>query len=66
VLLVCLTFSGIESGPGAGCSDDDAGSLMLTCANEAKMLIPSLAGKLLDDDLEDLCRPLQRLKFQAQ
>lgn len=42
------------------------GSLVPTCADEAKTLIPSLVGKLSDDDLEDLCRQLQRLKFQAQ
>ncbi|KAF7505411.1 hypothetical protein GJ744_000957 [Endocarpon pusillum] len=42
------------------------GSLVPSCADEAKTLIPSLVGKLSDDDLEDLCRQLQRLKFQAQ
>lgn len=36
------------------------------CADEAKTLIPSLVGKLSDEDLEDLCRQLERLKFQAQ
>lgn len=42
------------------------GSLVPGCADEAKTLIPSLVGKLSDEDLEDLCRQLQRLKFQAQ
>ncbi len=42
------------------------GSLVPCCADEAKTLIPSLAGKLSDEDLEDLCRQLERLKFQAQ
>jgi hypothetical protein len=47
-------------------ADDGVGSLVPSCADEAKTLIPSLVGKLSDDDLEDLCRQLQRLKFQAQ
>ena len=39
---------------------------MPSCADEAKTVIPSLVGKLADEDLEDLCRQLQNLKFQAQ
>lgn len=35
-------------------------------AEEAKGLIPSLQGKLADDDLNELCKQLQTLRFQAQ
>ena len=47
------------------------GSLVPTCADEAKALIPSLEvkvadGKISDDDLDEMCRDLQRLKRQAQ
>ena len=47
------------------------GSLVPTCADEAKALIPSLEKKVEDgilgeEDLEGICRELQRLKRQAQ
>lgn len=47
------------------------GSLVPTCADEAKALIPSLErkveqGLIGDEDLEDICKELQRLKRQAQ
>ena len=47
------------------------GSLVPTCSDEAKALIPSLEKKVEDgivaeDDLEGICRELQRLKRQAQ
>src|ERR1700761_67193 len=47
------------------------GSLVPTCADEAKALIPSLEKKVEDgivseDELEGICRELQRLKRQAQ
>jgi len=42
------------------------GSLVPTCADEAKTLIPSLVGQILDQDLDDLCNDLQKLKRQAQ
>jgi DNA-directed RNA polymerase II subunit RPB4 len=47
------------------------GSLVPTCADEAKALIPSLEkkvedGSLTDDELDGICRELQRLKRQAQ
>lgn len=47
------------------------GSLIPTCADEAKALIPSLERKVeegivLDDDLEEICKELQRLRRQAQ
>ena len=47
------------------------GSLVPTCSDEAKALIPSLEKKVEDgtvseDELEGICRELQRLKRQAQ
>ena len=42
------------------------GSLVPTCADEARRLIPSLMGQISDQDLDDLCKDLQRLKRQAQ
>ena len=42
------------------------GSLVPTCADEAKTLIPSLVGQISDQDLDDLCNDLQKLKRQAQ
>jgi DNA-directed RNA polymerase II subunit RPB4 len=47
------------------------GSLVPTCADEAKALIPSLEGKvtdgkITDDELDDLCSDLQKVKRQAQ
>lgn len=47
------------------------GSLVPTSAEEAKALIPSLErkvenGTLSDEELEGICRELQRLKRQAQ
>jgi len=47
------------------------GSLVPTCADEAKALIPSLErkveeGTVTEDELEGICRELQRLKRQAQ
>ena len=47
------------------------GSLVPTCSDEAKALIPSLERKVEDriideDSLEGICRELQRLKRQAQ
>jgi len=41
------------------------GTLVPSCADEAKTLIPSLVGQISDSDLEDLCQDLQRLKRQA-
>jgi DNA-directed RNA polymerase II subunit RPB4 len=47
------------------------GSLVPTCADEAKALIPSLErkveeGTVGEDELDGICRELQRLKRQAQ
>lgn len=47
------------------------GSLVPANAEEAKALIPSLEtkvndGKITDDELDELCKDLQRLKRQAQ
>lgn len=47
------------------------GSLVPTCAEEAKALIPSLErkveeGTINEDELEAICRELQRLKRQAE
>lgn len=47
------------------------GSLVPTCSDEAKALIPSLEKKvednvLAEEELEGICRELQRLKRQAQ
>jgi hypothetical protein len=47
------------------------GSLVPTCSDEAQALIPSLTKKIEDgiiteDDLENICNQLQRLKRQAQ
>jgi len=47
------------------------GSLVPTCADEAKALIPSLEKKVEDgivseDELDGICKELQRLKRQAQ
>ena len=43
------------------------GSLVPTGADEAMALIPSLSKeKISEEDLEELCKDLQRLKMQAQ
>jgi DNA-directed RNA polymerase II subunit RPB4 len=47
------------------------GSLVPTCSDEAKALVPSLEKKVEDgtvteEELEGICRELQRLKRQAQ
>jgi hypothetical protein len=47
-------------------ADSAIGSLVPTCADEAKTLIPSLVGQISDQDLDDLCNDLQKLKRQAQ
>lgn len=47
-------------------ADSEIGSLVPTCADEAKTLIPSLVGQISDQDLDDLCNDLQKLKRQAQ
>jgi hypothetical protein len=47
-------------------ADCAPGSLVPTCADEAKTLIPSLVGQISDQDLDDLCNDLQKLKRQAQ
>jgi hypothetical protein len=47
-------------------TDWAVGSLVPTCADEAKTLIPSLVGQISDQDLDDLCNDLQKLKRQAQ
>ena len=42
------------------------GTLVPSCADEAKTLIPSLQGKIGDAELDELCGDLQRLKRQAE